>query len=152
LPTISFKGTQDWYDQNLYGAKNSNWMISLNTSLNIFDSGLTQAQVKQAQYGTDTAMKQARQAMDSVALEVRQAYQSMREAEKRIDTNKLAVEQATEDYKIAEYAFHVGVNTNQDVINAELALTQAKTNYIQALYDYNTSKAQLDKAIGVPVR
>jgi outer membrane protein TolC len=36
-------------------------------------------------------------------------------------------------------------------MDAELALTQANTNYSQALYDYNTSQAQLDKAMGVRV-
>jgi len=43
------------------------------------------------------------------------------------------------------------VGTNLDVIDAELGLAQSKTNYIQALYDYNVSKAQLDKAMGVKV-
>ena len=151
LPTVSLKGTQDWYDQDLPGSKNSNWMLSLTTSLNLFDSGITQSEIKQAQYELATANEQDRQARDAIALEVRQAYHSMGEAEKRIATNKLAVEQATEDYQIAEYGYRVGVSTNLDVIDAELALTQAKTNYIQALYDYNTSKAQLDKARGVPV-
>jgi len=30
-----------------------------------------------------------------------------------------------------------------------LALVKAKTNYNQALYDYNSSKAKLDKAMGI---
>lgn len=152
LPTVSFQGTQDWNGQDLPGSKNSNWRISLTTSLNLFDSGLTQSEIKQAQYATDTAKKQLRQAQDSVALEVRQAYHNMRDAESRIETNEIAVKQAEEDYRIAEYGFAAGVSTNMDVIDAELALSQAKTNYIQALYDYNTSKAQLDKARSVAVR
>ncbi len=41
---------------------------------------------------------------------------------------------------------------NLDVIDAELALIQSKTDYIQALYDYNVSKAQLDKAMGRKVK
>ena len=43
------------------------------------------------------------------------------------------------------------MGTNIDVMDARVALTTAKTNYVQALYDYNTSKAQLDKAMGMPV-
>lgn len=39
-----------------------------------------------------------------------------------------------------------------DVIDDELALIQAKTNYVQALYDYHTAKAQLDKAMGIIVQ
>jgi outer membrane protein TolC len=64
---------------------------------------------------------------------------------------KLAVEKAEEDFKISEIGYSAGMNTNSGVIDAETALTQAKTNYIQALYDYNNNRAQLDKAMGVPV-
>ena len=75
----------------------------------------------------------------------------MQEAEKRIDTTKVAVVQAEEDYKIAQVRYSAGVGTNLDVMDSQVALTQAKTNYIQALYDYNTSKAKLEKAMGIPV-
>ena len=44
-----------------------------------------------------------------------------------------------------------GVGTNTDVLDAQVALTQAKTNYTQALYDYNTSKTALETSIGVPM-
>jgi len=96
--------------------------------------------------------EQARQSRDSVQLEVRQAFLNMKEAEKRIETSKVAVDKAEEDFKIAQVRYSAGVGTNLDVIDAQLALTQAKTNNIQALYDYNTSKAKLDKAMGIPVR
>jgi len=85
-------------------------------------------------------------------LQVRQAFLSIKEAEKRIDTSQVAVNQAQEDFRMSQVRYEAGVGTNLDVIDAELALTQAKTNYIQALYDYNTSKALLDQAMGVPVK
>ena len=72
-------------------------------------------------------------------------------AEKNIPTTKVAVEQSQEDYKIAQVRYSAGVGTNLDVIDAQVALTTAQTNYIQALYDYNTSKASLDKAMGIQV-
>ncbi|MDR3592283.1 MAG: TolC family protein [Negativicutes bacterium] len=152
LPTLSFAGTNGWYDTDFPGAKNSNWMVSLNLGLNVFDSGLTRSQVKQAEYGMTSAQETARQTKDNIALEVRNAFLSMKEAEKRIDTSKVAVDQAEENFRIAEVRYTAGVGTNLDVVDAELALTQAKTNYIQALYDYNTGKALLDKAMGITVK
>ena len=35
-----------------------------------------------------------------------------------------------------------------EVRDAQLDLTQAETNYVQALYDYNIAIASLDKAVG----
>jgi outer membrane protein TolC len=64
----------------------------------------------------------------------------------------VAVAKAEEDFAIAQVRYNAGVGTNLDVIDAQLALATAKTNYIQALYDYNTGKAKLDKAMGVPVQ
>jgi len=152
LPTLGFNATNGWEANNFPGAQNSNWTVSMTTSLNVFDSGLVKSQVKQAEYGVTTAQEQARQTRDTISLQVRQAFLSMNEAEKRIDTSQVAVNQAQEDFRMSQVRYEAGVGTNLDVIDAELALTQAKTNYIQALYDYNTSKALLDQAMGVPVK
>ena len=91
-----------------------------------------------------------RQISDQVNLAVRTSYLSMREAEKRIKTTEVAVEQAEEDYRIAQLRYQAGVGTNTDVLDASVALTTAKNNYIQALYDYNTSWALLEQSMGVP--
>lgn len=149
LPTLAFSGSNDWNDKDFPGAKNSNWSLSLVASMNLFDTGLTHAKVKESQSGVVKAVEQARQTRDSVALEVRQAYLGMKEAEKRIETSSVAVTKAEEDFKIAQVRYNAGVGTNLDVIDAELALAQAKTNYIQALYDYNTGKAKVEKAMGL---
>ena len=37
-----------------------------------------------------------------------------------------------------------------DVLDAQLALSQAKTNYVTALYDYNIGLATLEHAMGLP--
>lgn len=151
-PTVALTGYTDWYDKDLPGGDNDNWGASITASYKLFDSGLAKSKVKQADAGVSAATEQARQSRDSVQLEVRQAYLNMKEAEKRIETSKVAVDKAEEDFKIAQVRYSAGVGTNLDVIDAQLALTQAKTNNIQALFDYNTSKAKLDKAMGIPVK
>lgn len=151
-PSVTFAASQDWYDEELPGSKNSNWLVSLTASFNVFDSGLNKAKVKQANSNLDTVREQARQKRDSIALEVRQYYLTMREAEKRMGTGKVTVAQAEENLKIAEARYSAGVGTNLDVLDSVLALNQAKMNDIQALFDYNTNKAQLIKVMGVQVQ
>lgn len=151
-PTVAFSATEDWNKKDFPGFDNNNWMLNLQASINVFDSGTTKAKVNQADHGLIKAQEQARQTSDLVQLDVRQSYLSLREAEKRIATSQVAVEKAEEDYKIAQVRYSSGVGTNLDVMDAQVALTQAKTNYVQALYDYNTSKAKLDKAMGIAVQ
>jgi outer membrane protein TolC len=152
LPTVELSGTKGWEDLNLPGYKYGDWTVSLIANFDVFDSGRTKAAMKKAEYEIQVLQGQVRQVRDNISLEVSQAYQNLKEAEKRIETSNVAVEQARLDFKLAQERYDNGISINLDVVDAELALTQAKTNYIQALYDYNTSRAQLDKAMGVPVR
>lgn len=151
-PSVALSAAEEWYDNSFPGTDKNNWSVVLAATWNVFDSGATDSAIKQADAAVVKAEHTRKQTEDSVHLAVRTAYLGMQEAEKRIDTTKVAVEQAEEDFKIAQVRYSAGVGTNLDVMDAQVALTQAKTNYVQALYDYNTSKAELEQAMGVPVQ
>lgn len=147
-PKVMLTGTMAWDNDDFAGTANRDWTAMLVTQFNLFDSGNTKAKIRQAQSGELATRKQAQQTQDNISLEISDAYLSMKEAEKRISTNKVAVEEASVNFDIAQRAYSAGVGTNLDVMDAELALNQAKTNYTNSLFDYNISKARLDKAIG----
>ncbi|MDU4960919.1 MAG: TolC family protein [Sporomusaceae bacterium] len=151
-PTVGLSAAQGWSDDDFPGTDNDKWSVGVTASWNIFDSGLTRSQVRQSQSTLEKSRQQQQQAKDAAQLEVRQAYLNLKEAEKRIATSQVAVNKAEEDYKIAQVRYTSGVGTNLDVIDSQVALTQAKTNYVQSLYDYNTSRAKLEKAIGASVQ
>lgn len=150
LPTVSASGTQGWSGSKFPG-DNSNWTVGVSASWNIFDAGVTNAKIKEAQANMDKVSHTDQQTRTAVELEVRQAYLSMKEAEARIETSKVAVDKASEDLKASQAKYYAGVGTNLDVIDAQVALTQAETNATQALYDYNVNKAKLQKAIGAGI-
>ncbi|MBO5515123.1 MAG: TolC family protein, partial [Schwartzia sp.] len=134
------------YSPNVDGTTTS---ISLNWS--IFDNNVTEAQVQQAKATMRKAEQKLYETQETIQLDVRKAYLNLLAAEQNIQTTKVAVDQAQEDYKIAQVRYSAGVGTNLDVMDAEEKLIQAQTNYISALYKYNTSKAQLDQAMGLKV-
>ncbi len=152
LPTVSLSAGEDWNDGHFPGMSNNNWTVKLTTSLNLFDSGVTKSQIKQAEHNVDMVSDQASQERDTILLSVRQYYLSMVEAEKRIETNKVSVNRAEENLMIQKARYEVGVGTNLDLRDAVLALDSAQKDYIQAFYDYHTSKAKLEQAMGLPVQ
>lgn len=127
------------------------WSAGVNASWNVFDNGQTQASVNSANMALAKAKEAAAQTDDQIRLDVRTAYLGLQAAEKNIQTTSVAVTRAEEDYKIAQVRYSAGVGTNLDVMDANEKLTTARTNYYTALYNYNTSKAALDKAMGIPV-
>ncbi len=150
LPTVSASGTQGWSGSKFPG-DNNNWTVGVSASWNIFDGGVTNAKIKEAQANMEKVNHSDQQTRTAVELEVRQAYLSMKEAEARIETSKVAVGKANEDLKASQAKYYAGVGTNLDVIDAQVALTQAETNATQAVYDYSVNKAKLQKAIGTGV-
>jgi Outer membrane protein len=148
-PSVSASASMGSNDSLL--PNNDNWSVGLSASWNVFDGGVTKSKINEAKASLDKAKLQAEQTADAIEQEVRGNYLSMKEAEKRLETTEVAVNQANEDLYIAQEKYKAGVGTNLDVIDAQLAYTQAKTNHIQALYDYNVNRAKLDKSIGVAV-
>jgi outer membrane protein TolC len=84
-----------------------------------------------------------------IKFEVRQAALMLTEAKESLLSQEKNVDQAQESLRIAELNFAEGMATTLDVSSTQAALSQAKTYYSQALYDYVLSLAQLDKAMGV---
>ena len=152
LPTVTAAVTRsltgrDEFKEDITGQ----WTAGLTASWNIFDNGQVTASVEQARAGLRAAEESAAATKETIQLNVREQYLSLIAAEKNIQTTSKAVEQAEEDYKIAQVRYSAGVDTNLSVMDAQEKLTSARTNYYTALYNYNTSKAALDKAMGIPV-
>lgn len=153
LPQVNASATNGWGRNNdsWPGTSDNDWAVGVSVNMNVFDYGVTAGKVAAAKANKIKAEEYYRQVSDGVQLDVRSCYLNLREAEKRISTSYTAVAQAEEDYHIAQVRYQAGVGTNTDVMDASVALTQAKNNYVQALYDYNTSRAELERAMGVPV-
>lgn len=150
LPTVDFSLSTNWDKQPLPSSNDYDYRATVSANWNLFDSNITRANIEAAQAEYDRAGYTLSETLDNIDLEVRQAYLNMREAEKRFNSTALAVKQAEEDYFIATEKYRVGEGIILDVIDAELALSQARLNYSSAQYDYARYKANLEYAIGVP--
>jgi len=150
LPTVSAVATEDISDTSPSTSKHStSWTVGINVSYNVFDNGVTKAKTKEALTDLTVANEQKRQLEDLITLETSNAFLNVKEATERIANNQVAVNQSSRDYAMAQERYNAGIGTNLDVMDAEVAMTQAKTNYILAIYDFNNSRAQLSKAMGL---
>ena len=146
--TRSIAGERPFKDDH---RSSDTWAAGLSASWNIFDNGVTAAQVDAAKATLRKAEEALAAADEKIRLDVHTAYLNLRAAEQNIKTAETAVKQAEEDYNIARVRYNAGVGTNLEVMRASDNLTTARMNYATALYSYNIGKASLDNAMGVPV-
>ena len=150
LPTLNLSvGLSD--SQRFHPSSENSHTASaaLGLDWNIFDSGVTRAQVKSAETDRDIAKLNYLKDKEDIDLAVRQAYYNMREAEKRFNSTQDAVHQAEEDAFIAREKYRAGEGLMLDIIDAQEALSTARLNYISAQYDYARYKATVENAMGV---
>ncbi len=150
LPTLAVGGNYSWKDTEFPGFKNRTWGVAATLSWSLFDGGATDAKILSANNAIKVAEEKLAKAREEVALEVRQDYLNVVAAKEKIRATEAAVEKAEEAFKIASIRYKSGVGINLDVLDAQLNLNNAKTNYIGALYDYNVGLATLEKALGFP--
>lgn len=91
------------------------------------------------------------QLKDQIALEVKEAFLALKVAEKNIFVAKKAVEQGEESFRMAQERYKEQVGTITDVLDSQTLLTQAQTDYYNALSNYNVAKAALNRAMGLAV-
>jgi outer membrane protein TolC len=135
-------------DASGFVAVQHSWNISANLSIPVFTSGLVHARIREAQANLKAAQDALTQAQQGVGLDVRSAILNIHNAEERRRTAAANVTQAAEALRIARVRFESGVSTLVEVTDAEVALTQARTNQVNAEYDYLVAQANLKKATG----
>ncbi|MEW6335559.1 MAG: TolC family protein [Thermodesulfobacteriota bacterium] len=86
---------------------------------------------------------------DQIALEVKNAFLLVREAEKQLRVTAVAIEQAEENRRINTERYREQVGTATGVIDAQTILTKAKSDHHNALGDIHIGLANLERAMGI---
>jgi len=126
-----------------------NWSVGMSLQYPFFDSGLSKAQAKEASANREQALRLLESTLATLRADIRKARLLLGEAEEVIASQVKNVEQAQEALTIAQTAYETGAKTSLDVLDAQLALTQARTVYSQALHDRAIAVAQYQKALGL---
>ncbi len=124
------------------------WDVSLGVSMEIWNWLKTTHQSDQASAHYEEAKDGLSQMQNGVTLEVTQSYLNVRQAKDRTSLSERGVMQAEESYRVTSAQFKEGLALNTDLLDAEVALYRAKTQYTTALVDYEIAIAQLHRAVG----
>lgn len=134
-----------------YKSDVSSWNVTGAASWTLFDGLGRENRIREAAANLDAQKATEEQVKNGIALEVRDAYLNLKSALETIGSAKKAVDSAQEGYKLSNLRYDSGVGTNLEILDAQVALTQAKTNYLQALFDVEIAKAKINKVVGKEV-
>ena len=143
--------TQTAFNDNVKSA-DSRWPVSsavgLQVSLPIFTGFRTSSQVEQAKISQMQTSTKVEDLKANIRAEVEVRLLNFRESQKRIEVQSKTINVAERSYNISLLRFKEGIGSRLELTDAELQLNKAKTNHLQAIYDYLVASIQLDKALG----
>ena len=129
------------YEWNPYSNVSLSVSVPLFKYSNISALKKTNLQISQLMTNRDYTARQ-------LAMQQQSYLNSMAASAGQVSSNKEAIVQAQKGRDIAEKLYEVGRGTVLELNSAEVALTQAKLTYTQAIFDYLSAKADLDKLQG----
>ncbi len=152
-PQVFLSGGYDYLNPNprLMPARDEfygTWDIGISLSFDIWNWGQTKSQTSQAEAQLAEAKDTRKLLSDQAVLEVTQSRLDLGQARQKTAVAGQAVAQAEENLRITRESFKQGVALNTDVLDAEVALLQAKINRTQAAIDLVLAEARLEKALG----
>lgn len=145
LPSITGNAQYNWSGREY--PLQQGWLWAVTLTFPLFDDFQVVGQVGEAKANLRGLQAQEDNLRQEIALEVRQSFLNVRQAEESIRVSEQTVGQAQENLAIAEGRYAAGVGNIIELTDAQVLLTSAQANNIQALATYKTAVAQLEKAI-----
>jgi outer membrane protein TolC len=153
LPFVQIDGDYRWFDTEAPGGlgdvwDDSDWYWTVYGAIDIFDGLETFSLVRSAKASRKAAEQDLLQIRRDAALEIKRAVYNLEEARQRVKVSGETVGLAEEELRLAEERFRLGGATMLEQIDSQVALSEARTSYVEALYDYLLSQADLVRAMG----
>ncbi|MBW2071353.1 MAG: TolC family protein [Deltaproteobacteria bacterium] len=147
LPSLHFTGN---YQINTEDFSNSedNYSVGATLSLNLYSGYNLQARVAEARARLAQMQAKRQQLELGIAVETRRSYLEAQSSWQCMQVARGAIAQAEEGLRIVSNRYKNGLNTIVNLLDAEVALQQARRNYSRARHDYTVARARLALAAG----
>jgi outer membrane protein TolC len=145
-PSLSLSGS--------YGFSGSdfplNWARSISAalSMDLFKGGQKMESIKIATANLKSARTSLSSMEQRVFLDITRAKTQMLDASQKLEVNKKILQQAEENLNFIEQRYRTGKASAIELTDAQVSLTNARENIIQAQFNYLISRAALEKIVG----
>lgn len=123
---------------------------SIGLQVTLFDFSFFSAtsDINNARHNKKAADERLAQQRKDLELQIRTAYLNAQSAEEKILVTQEAAKSAEEDLNITQEKYNLGAASTLELLDAQVSYRTAKTNEVNALFDYTVAVSELEKALG----
>jgi outer membrane protein TolC len=143
IPKLNAFGAYQFNDSKMLGFGSGAYLAGLQLSWNIFNGNQTKHTVARNRLEKNKLSENLDKQQSEASVQIASANRQVSDAMFSIKQQQRAVEQASESLRILNNRYEKGLIKTSDVLLAQAQLLQQQSQYIQAVYNYNLSKAWL---------
>jgi outer membrane protein TolC len=148
LPSLVLSGANQTFDSKFFPTARNISSVTLSVILPVWNLGQREIAVTQARVNRDVS-RAIRADLERGALrDVTEAYEAYRTARGTVDLSALALAAATENFRVQGARYRSGATTILELLDAQISLTQAEADVVQANYSTRLALAGLEVILG----
>jgi len=124
------------------------YSVGVVVTLPLFDGLMRENALNTAKARLERAVQAEGLARQQIAKEINQAALMLAAAEKGVDASRKGLEQAEEEFRVVKERFESGRGIQLEILDAQVAVTRARFNAVNALADYHSALAMWVRATG----
>ena len=130
-------------------SKFTRWAAGVNFTLPVFDGFKRSGVVWQASANLRSAKLDREKQEQQIRLTIQQVFDELHAASETVSAARANVKQAEQVLSMTQNNYKYGAATTLDVVDAQTAVSVARTNLLRGLHDYSVSRANLRWAVGM---
>jgi outer membrane protein TolC len=147
-PQIAVSALTGTYDSQLLPSALSRSQFAVTVTLPIWNAGQRELSIARAQAGRSVARAERDERERSAAEVMAAAYNGYETARASIELAQVGIVAATENYRVQRARYREGATTTLDMLEAQLALSQAEATLVQSRYAARLALAQVEALLG----
>ena len=148
LPDIVVGATMGAYDANFFPSAFKRSQLSVGLSLPIWDGGQRELSVARARTERDVARAEREERERSAAAVMAETYHGYQTSRAAIELALVGVGVAAETYRVQGVRYREGATTILDLLEAQVALSEAEATLVQSRYATRLALAQIEALLG----
>lgn len=143
VPRINAFGSYELYDDSMFQTTASGYTVGISMSWDIFKGYQNIGNLKKSKVLAEKASTEYEQYKLNAALEFEKTKDALELSKSKLKTANLAVEQATEAYRIRKNRYEGGLEKTSDLLQSEGLKLQKNLEYLKAIFEFNFTQSYL---------
>ncbi len=137
LPTLNAFGQFQYFDDEIFGTSSDNYFFGAELKWDLFNGYTRIANLHKQKAEAEKVRLEQQNYIEEKKNDIQESIRAIELAEEQMNTQKVAVEQSEEAFRIVNNRYQEGLEKTTDLLAAETRFSNIQLSYLQSVFNYN---------------